>query len=59
LGNLYSKVRNLSSYINSILSIDRWINRETKLDIRAVFKVLCQLYIKQLGIIIANYTVCI
>jgi hypothetical protein len=59
LGNLYSRIRNLNSYINSIPSIDGWINRKIKLDIKIVFKALCQLYIKQLGITIANYTVCI
>jgi hypothetical protein len=40
LGNLYSRIRNLSSYINSILSTDRRINEKTKLDIRTVFKAL-------------------
>jgi phage anti-repressor protein len=57
LGNLYSKTRNLNSYINNIPSIDGRINRKTKLDIKAVFKALYQSRIKQLGIIVANYTV--
>jgi hypothetical protein len=37
---------NLSSYINSIPSTDGWINKKTKLDTRAVFKALYQLYAK-------------
>jgi hypothetical protein len=41
LKNLYSRIRNLNSYINSILSIDRQINRKTKLDTKTVFKALC------------------
>jgi hypothetical protein len=57
LGNLYSRTRNLSSYINSILSTDGWINGKIKLDIGVVFKALYQLYIEQLGIAITNYTV--
>jgi hypothetical protein len=40
LGNLYSRIRNLSSYINSILFTDGWINKKTKLNIRAVSKAL-------------------
>jgi hypothetical protein len=42
LENLYSKIRNLNSYINSILFINGWINKKTKLDIKTVFKALCQ-----------------
>jgi hypothetical protein len=57
LGNLYSKIRDLSSYINSILSTDKQINRKIKLDIKVVFKALYQLYIKQLNIVIANYII--
>jgi hypothetical protein len=44
LGNLYSKIKNLSSYINSILFIDGWINRKIKLNIKTVSKALYQLY---------------
>ena len=40
LGNLYSRIRNLYSNVNSILPIDRWINGETKLDTRIVSKAL-------------------
>ena len=40
LGSLYSRIRNLSSNINSILPTNRWINKEVKLDIRAVLQVL-------------------
>jgi hypothetical protein len=46
LKNLYSRIRDLSSYINSILSIDRRINKKIKVDTGAVSKALYQLYIK-------------
>ena len=36
LKSLYSKMGNLSSNINSILPINRWTNREVKLNIRIV-----------------------
>jgi hypothetical protein len=57
LKNLYSRVRNLSSYINSILSTNGRINKKIKLDTKAVSKALYQLYIKQLGIVIASYII--
>ena len=37
LRGLYSKAKDLNGNFNGILSINKWINRETKLDIRAVF----------------------
>ena len=40
LGNLYSSIRDLYSYVNSLLSIDRQINREVKLDTGIVSKIL-------------------
>jgi hypothetical protein len=54
LGNVYSTIRDIYSNINSILPINRWLNRETKLDIRIVFITLYELYIEQLGGIIIN-----
>ena len=33
LGSLYNKIRNPYGNINSVLSRDRWINKEVKLDI--------------------------
>ena len=54
---LYNKTKNINSNIDSILSIDRQINKMVKSDIRAVFALLCQLYIKQLGIVITSYIV--
>ena len=40
LGNLYSRIRDLYSNVNGILSIDGRINKEIKLDTRIVSKVL-------------------
>ena len=36
LKSLYSRTGNLSGNINSILSINRWINKESKLDIGTI-----------------------
>ena len=36
LKSFYSRIGNLSSNINNILPINRWINREVKLDIKTV-----------------------
>src|SRR6266702_8398568 len=57
LGSIYSETKNLNSDFNSILSINRRTNGETKLDIRIVFTTLCQLHTEQLGIIITSYIV--
>ena len=46
LGDVYSRIRDLSSYINSILFTDRRINKKVKLNTRTVFKALCQSYIE-------------
>jgi len=36
LGNLFSRTKNLNSNINSILSVDRWSDKETELNIGIV-----------------------
>ena len=54
---LYGKTKNTNSDIDSILSINRWINRIIKLDIGAVFTILCQLYTEQLDIVVISYIV--
>ncbi len=59
LGVLYSKTKNTNSNINNILSIDRWINKTIELDVRAVFILLYQSRIEQLGIVVTSYIVCI
>ena len=51
---LYSKTKNINSDINSILSTNKWIDGTIKLDIGAVFTVLCNLCIEQLGIVIIS-----
>ena len=40
LGGIFSGIRGLRSNINSILSIDRQLNRKIKLDAKIVFKIL-------------------
>ena len=40
LKNLYSRIENLSSNINSILPIDRWIDKKIKLNTKTVSKIL-------------------
>ena len=56
---LYSKTKNISGDINSILFIDRWTNRMVEPDIGTVFVLLCQSRIEQLGIVVTSYIVCI
>ena len=41
LGDLYNKVGNPNGDFNSILPINRWANKETKPDVRAVLMTLC------------------
>ena len=41
---LYGKIKNTNNNINSILSIDRQINKTIKPNVKAVFALLCQLY---------------
>ena len=38
--NLYSEIKNLNTYINNILPINRQLNKEIKLSTKAVFKIL-------------------
>ena len=57
LGGLYSKTKDLNSNFNSILSINKQINRKTEPDVRTVFTTLCQLHTEQLGIIVTSYIV--
>ena len=40
LGSIISGIRGLRGNINSILPINRRLNRETKLNVRTVFKAL-------------------
>ena len=40
--------KDLNSNINNILFIDGRLNKKTKLNTRAIFKILYQLYIEQL-----------
>ena len=44
LKNLYSKTKNLNGNFNSILSINRQVNKETELDIKTVPITLHQLH---------------
>ena len=57
LGSLYSETKNPNSDFNGILFINRWINKETKPDVRVVFMTLYQLCTEQLGIVIISYIV--
>jgi len=59
LGNLFSRIKNLSSNVNSIPPIDRWLDRKTKLNIKTIPTILYQLHTKQLVSIITNCIVCI
>jgi len=59
LETLFSRTRSSSSNINSILSTDRWSDKETKPDIETVFITLYQLCTKQLVRVITSYTICI
>src|SRR6266568_3185228 len=59
LGGLYGKTRDLNSDFNSILPINKWTNRKTELDVRAVSIILRQLHTKQLGIVTTSCIVCI
>ena len=36
LGSLYNKTRDLNGDFNSISPIDRWINKETELDVKTI-----------------------
>ena len=59
LEDIYSEIKDPSGYVNSVLSTNRRIDKKIELNTRTVFKALYQSYIKQLGIAIINYTVCI
>src|SRR6266702_1571445 len=59
LGSIYSKTKDISNDVNSILSTNRRTNRTIKSDNGAVFITLCKPCTEQLGIIITSYTVCI
>ena len=57
LGVFYSKIRNEDSNINSILLINKRVNKTVESDIGAVPMALYKSYTEQLGIIITSYIV--
>ena len=54
LGSIYSKTKNISNNVNSILFANKQINREIESDIGIVFMILRQLCTEQLGIIVIS-----
>ena len=59
LGSLFSKIKSLSSNINSIPFTDKWLDKKTEPNIGTVFITLYQLHIKQLVSVITSCIVCI
>ncbi len=46
LGNVYSKTKDISNNVNSILFTNGWVDKMIELDIKAVFMALCELHTK-------------
>ena len=57
MGGILGRTRCLSSNFYCILPINRWLDRETKLDVRVVSKILYKPRIEQLGIAITSYII--